>query len=37
VEEAMHFIWRFLAWTIETLLFFITGGFLGSFIAGNDD
>lgn len=37
VEEAMHFIWHFLAWIIETLLFFITGGFLGAFIAGYDD
>ena len=37
VEEAMRFIWHFLAWIIETLLFFITGGFLGAFLAGNDD
>lgn len=36
VEEAMHFIWHFLAWIIETLLFFITGGFLGALFARHE-
>lgn len=32
VEEAMHVIWHMLAYVIESLLFLMTGGFLGAFI-----
>ena len=35
LEESMHMIWHFLAWMLETLLFFITGGFLGIFFASD--
>lgn len=36
VEEAMHVVWHFLAYVIETLLFLITGGFLGAFFVNKD-
>ena len=36
LEESMHVIWHFIAWVLETLLFFITGGYLGIFFASDD-
>lgn len=36
VEESMHVVWHFLAYVIESLLFLITGGFLGEFFVNND-
>lgn len=36
LEESMHVIWHFLAWILETLLFIITGGYLGIFFASDD-
>lgn len=31
LEETMHVIWHFLAYILETILFLITGGYLGNF------
>lgn len=31
LEETMHVIWHFLAYILETVLFLITGGYLGNF------
>lgn len=36
VEESMHVIWHFLAYIIESLLFLLTGGFLGVFFISED-
>ena len=32
----MHVIWHFLAYIIESLLFLLTGGFLGVFFISED-
>ena len=36
VEESMHVVWHFLAYIIESLLFLLTGGFLGIFFISWD-
>ena len=36
LEESMHIVWHFLAYIFESLLFFLTGGFLGFFFIGKD-
>lgn len=36
IEESMHTIWHFLAYIFESLLFLLTGGFLGVFFIGRD-
>lgn len=36
VEESMHVVWHFLAYVIESLLFLLTGGFLGIFFISRD-
>jgi len=36
VEESMHVVWHFLAYIIESLLFLLTGGFLGIFFISRD-
>lgn len=30
LEEKMHTIWRFIAYVLETILFLLTGGYLGN-------
>lgn len=36
IEESMHVVWHFLAYVFESLLFLLTGGFLGVFFIGRD-
>ncbi len=36
LEESMHVVWHFLAYILETVLFVITGGYLGNFFASED-
>ena len=36
VEESTHVIWKFLAYILETLLFLITGGYLGNFFKSTE-
>lgn len=36
VLESMHVIWHFLAYILETLLFLITGGYLGDFFKSDE-
>lgn len=36
VEVSMHVVWHFLAFVIESLLFLLTGGFLGVFFISRD-
>ncbi len=32
IDEKIHTLWHFLAHYLETILFFITGGFVGSYL-----
>ena len=36
LDEAMHVIWHFFAYILETILFLITGGYLGNFFASTE-
>ena len=36
LEESMHVIWHFFAYILETILFLITGGYLGNFFASSE-
>lgn len=36
VLESTHVIWHFLAYILETLLFLITGGYLGNFFSTSE-
>lgn len=36
LEESMHVVWHFIAFILETLLFLVTGGYLGIFFASDE-
>lgn len=36
LEEKMHTIWRFIAYTLETMLFLLTGAYLGNAIVDKE-